>query len=97
MVSLETVAVLALIIVFICLFLLAIVSGRKRREGLEKASLEMGFIYTPKVTIELPDLELFEKRSTKKRICSQQHEVASRGQYLITNSPQGGAFKRRLL
>ena len=67
MVSLVTVAVVALAIFFICLLLYALVSERRRREGLERASLEMGFTYTPKAAIELPDMELFEKGHSKKK------------------------------
>ena len=55
------------IVFFISLFLYAFISERRRREGLEKVSLEMGFTYDQKAVIELPNLELFDKRSAKKK------------------------------
>ena len=65
--SITIIVVVAITFFFIGLFVYAFISERKRREGLEKTSLEMGFTYTPKAVLELPDLELFDKRSTKKK------------------------------
>lgn len=65
--SITIIIIVGITLFFIGLFVYAFISERKRREGLEKVSLEMGFLYTPKAVFELPDLELFNKGSTKKK------------------------------
>lgn len=80
MISLLLVGMLALaiaVVISIVLYLNA--RDRKRREGLERASLEIGFVYSRVADVELPDLELFNMgRSIRKKnlLTATRNEIA---------------------